>query len=178
MRTGLRRQCHRAIGTTCIRVRYCNELTNSAEEITIHPIVVDHDIDIIMGKPTIFENELLVKLNDQVWSRYSGGKRRRAAAVMAMQSVDRSPNVADSESSTFGSTVAATYAKSLYFTDDDTKELEEVEQILDSMDLNQPIEGDVIDSADAEDVIPTNISGSWELKRRLRELCEKYRSIF
>jgi len=57
--TGLKRQCHRAIGTTSIRVWFCNELTNSAEEITIYPIVVDHDIDIIIGKPTIFENNLL-----------------------------------------------------------------------------------------------------------------------
>jgi hypothetical protein len=72
--------CVPSIGQTRIQVSYLNEITMSYETIVLNPIVINGPTDLIIGKQSIYNNSLLLKLDEQIWGdmekQVTGGPHR------------------------------------------------------------------------------------------------------
>ena len=66
--TGLNNQCSGAIGAVTVKLQFHNEILRAQEIVELDLLVINHDIDIIIGKVSTRRHDLLKKLDDQIWS--------------------------------------------------------------------------------------------------------------
>ena len=173
--TGLNNQCSGAIGTVTVRLQFHNEILRVQEIIELDLLVINHDIDIIIGKVSTRRHDLLKKLDNQIWSCVDALILEQATSNATAELLDCINHPEDATS--IPSFVHATFSKDLYFDREDVQKQLDIETILDDFDLNLPVEDDSV-SAQEEDVIPKQIFGDANLQQRIRELCRKFKRIF
>jgi hypothetical protein len=77
LKDGSNRHCVKSKGHSDIEIEYWNEATQTTESIHIYPIIVDLDYDLVLGKETIHENDLMDKLRFQIFGPKKGDGVRR-----------------------------------------------------------------------------------------------------
>jgi hypothetical protein len=162
-----------------VNIEFYNELTLSTESIHIQPIVVDLDYDIVLGKETIHENDLVDKLRFQIFGPKKGvgvHKEIEPICSSAKEAVTSIPNL------TVRSTadpwpLNTIVDKEHYFDTSDQEEIQQLHDLLDDFNLNRPVE-DEANPEEIETVIPSDIHGTPELISKLKLLCRKYHKIF
>jgi predicted aspartyl protease len=173
--TGLNNQCSGAIGAVTVSLQYHNEVLRAQEIVELDLLVVNHDIDIIIGKVSTRRHELLKKLDSQIWSRVDALILEQTTSNATAELLESIPNPEDATG--IPSPVHVTFSKDLYFDREDVQDQLDIEMILDDLDLNLPVEDDAA-VAQEEDVMPTQIYGNDALQEKIRQLCRKYKRIF
>jgi len=151
--TGVDNACVPSIGRTAIKLSFFNEQSSVTEYIALYPTVIDGPIDLIIGKQSIFQHDLLPKLHEQIWGE------------MEMQMTegpyrgDASAGSSNLHHHPVANHLVSTILKGAYFSTEDEEELYEIEASMDALDMNVEYDG--------ERTTSTNV-----IPKILHELCE------
>ena len=150
--TGLHNQCSKAAEKIAVTIEIQDECSQQQETIELHLLVVEHDIDVIIGKPTVRRLNLMERLDTQIWASVDGLIQAQGASDAAALKSNCHPKSEDTTSDPCF--IHTTFSKGLYFNEEDAKEQLDIEAILDDFDLNQTVEDDS-KSDEVDDVLPT-----------------------
>lgn len=155
---------HRSYGHCLINFDFFNEITRSIERMQAKCTVLDIAFDVIIGKRTLYAQNMLNKVHDQFWlGNRSGVGVSSSPALLTRDVVDGSNPLAHH--------LLATLLEGLSDHDMIQSGSEEFENY-----TLEPIYGD--GTSTDQDLIPRRIEGMPNTKVSLRKLCHEYIDIF
>ena len=172
--SGFSHVCTHTFGTIPIEFRFFNEIVNNYETITLHPLILDTPFDIIIGKQSIKNFNLLEKVHAQFWgsdlNTDTRTTRYHARSLPQITSVTSGEYDTDSQPNSLARQCLAL--------------LVEKSNLIDYVDDSDGIENIIheLDWAPSTDEsttqIPKAIHGDIDFKLRLTNLCVEFKDIF